>query len=223
MMPRLLLLALFLIITGCSNVLRSGLMNDSSIQLPPNHEKTIYVQVRNTSENLQVTPTDFATRLSAKGYQVVVDPQQAAYWLQTQVVYCHKPGDGVTPEAIAKSGFGSGLGSGGIPLLSVGGGDVMSSLKAQNAMMAQSLQSMKAMIIQLSRGGGSPPKPEGIAYLCVADVLVTERGKGVPVAGEQLKTYKMRSVAHVLQKDVNVEEATSILRNKFSTGITGLF
>ena len=76
MIRRLLLLALFLIITGCSNVLRSGLMNDSSIQLPPNHEKTIYVQVRNTSENPQVTPTDFAPRLSAKGYQVVADPQK---------------------------------------------------------------------------------------------------------------------------------------------------
>lgn len=223
MMRRLLLLALFLIITGCSNVLRSGLMNDSSIQLPPNHEKTIYVQVRNTSENLQVTPTDFAPRLSAKGYQVVADPQQAAYWLQMQVVYCHKPGEDVTPEAIAKSGFGSGLGSGGTPIQSVGGGDMVSILKAQNSMMAQSLQSMKAMMAQLSRGGGSPPKPEGIAYLCVADVLVTERGKGVPAAGAQLKTYKMRTVAHVLQKDANVEEATSILRNKFSTGITGLF
>lgn len=60
MMRRLLLLALFLIITGCSNVLRSGLMNDTSILLPPNHEKTIYVQVRNTSENQLVTPTDLA-------------------------------------------------------------------------------------------------------------------------------------------------------------------
>jgi len=223
MMRRLLLLALILVTTGCSNILRSGLMNDTSIQLPANHEKTIYVQVRNTSENLQVTPTDFAPRLSAKGYQVVADPQQAAYWLQTQVVYCHKPGDDVTPEAIAKSGFGSGLGSGGTLLLSAGGGDLVSSLKAQNAMMAQTLQSVKAMLAQVNRGGGPPAKPEGIAYLCVADVLVTERGKGAPVAGAQLKTYKMRSVAHILQKDVNVEEATPILRNKFSTGITGLF
>jgi hypothetical protein len=89
--------------------------------------------------------------------------------------------------------------------------------------MAQTMQSMKAMMAQLNRGGGPPPKPEGIAYLCVADVLVTERGKGAPAAGAQLKTYKMRSVAHILQKDVNVEEATPILRNKFSTGITGLF
>ena len=86
------------------------------------------MQVRNTSENQQVTPTDLAPRLSAKGYQVVADPQQAAYWLQTQVVYCHKPGDDVTPETIAKSGFVSGLGSGGAPLQGADG-DLMSSLR----------------------------------------------------------------------------------------------
>lgn len=144
------------------------------------------MQVRNTSENQQVTQTDLAPRLSAKGYQVVADPQQAAYWPQTQVVYCHKPGDDVTPEAIAKSGFGSGLGSGGAPLQGAGG-DLLSSLKAQNAMMAQ-----------VSRGGGSPAKLERVAYLCVADVLVTERGKAAPATGAQLKTYKIRTVAHVL-------------------------
>jgi hypothetical protein len=57
----------------------------------------------------------------------------------------------------------------------------------------------------------------------VADVLVTERGKGAPAAGAQLKTYKIRTVAHVLQKDANIEKATPIFRNKFSTGITGVF
>jgi hypothetical protein len=81
----------------------------------------------------------------------------------------------------------------------------MSSLKAQNAMMAH-----------VSRGGGSPAKLEKVAYLCVADVLVTERGKGAPAAGAQLKIYKIRTVAHVLQKDANIEEATPILRNNLA-------
>jgi len=37
------------------------------------------------------------------------------------------------------------------------------------------------------------------------------------------RTTKIRTVAHVLQKDANIEEATPILKNKFSTGITGVF
>ncbi len=222
---RLLLLSLIVMATGCSNVLRSGLMNDTSILLPPNNEKTIYVEARNTSENQNVTPTDLATRLSAKGYQVLADPQQAAYWLQTQVVYCHKAGEHVTPETVAKSGFGSGLGSGGTPLqtaVGTGANDMMTGLLGAMGGMPD----INAMMAQAMRGGGMgqpPPKPEGITYLCVADVLVTEWGKGAQVAAVQPKTYKMRSVAHVLQKDVNVEEATPILKEKFTTGITGPF
>ena len=222
---RLLLLSLIVMATGCSNVLRSGLMNDTSILLPPNNEKTIYVEARNTSENQNVTPTDLATRLSAKGYQVLADPQQAAYWLQTQVVYCHKAGEHVTPETVANSGFGSGLGSGGTPLqtaVGTGANDMMTGLLGAMGGMPD----INAMMAQAMRGGGMgqpPPKPEGITYLCVADVLVTEWGKGAQVAAVQPKTYKMRSVAHVLQKDVNVEEATPILKEKFTTGITGPF
>ncbi len=221
----LLFLILFFFTTGCRNVLRSGLMNDNSILLPPNNEKTIYVEARNTSENQNVTPTDLASRLSAKGYQVLADPQQAAYWLQTQVVYCHKAGEHVTPETAAKSGFGSGLGSGGTPLqtaVSPGANDMMGGLLGAMGGMPD----INAMMAQAMRGGGMgqpQPKPEGITYLCVADVLVTEWGKGAQGAAVQPKTYKMRSVAHVLQKDVNVEEATPILKEKFATGITGPF
>jgi hypothetical protein len=54
----LLLLILFLFPTGCSNVRRSGLMNDTSILLPPNNEKMMYVEAGNTSENQNVAPTD---------------------------------------------------------------------------------------------------------------------------------------------------------------------
>ncbi len=235
MTRRLLLLSLILTATGCSNVLRSGLMNDTSILLPPNNEKTIYVEARNTSENQNVTPTDLATRLKAKGYQVLSDPQQAAYWLQTQIVYCHKAGDHVTPETVAKSGFGSGLGSGGTPLhtaVGTGANDMMNGLvgamggKTGNLGSMGGMPDINAMMAQAMRGGGMgqpPPKPEGITYLCVADVLVTEWEKSAQLAAVLPKAYKMRSVAHVLQKDVNVEEATPILKEKFTTGITGPF
>ena len=90
---RMLLLVALLEMAGCSNVLRSGLVNDNSILLPPSAERSIYVQIRNTSENQAATPSDIPARLSAKGYRIVTDPLQAAYWLQTQVVYCHKAGE----------------------------------------------------------------------------------------------------------------------------------
>ena len=233
-----LLVGLFLM-TGCSNVLRSGLVNDTSILLPPSAARTIYVQIRNTSENQGATPSDIPARLSAKGYQVVKDPLEAAYWLQTQVVYCHKAGDGVRPETVAKAGFGAGIGSGGTPLANAGGLDMdaMSGMfggLAGSGMNAQAMRGMamgggampdiNAMMRMAMSGRGGypgmtqPQQSEDITYLCVADVLVTEQGKN-----NQPRIYKMRSVAHVLQKKLNIEEATPIVRDKFGASITGAF
>ncbi|MCC6966887.1 MAG: hypothetical protein IT391_11490 [Nitrospira sp.] len=228
-----------LTLTGCSNVLRSGLVNDGSILLPPSAEWTIYVQIRNTSENQTATPTDIPSRLKTKGYQVVADPMEAAYWLQTQVVYCHKAGDGVRPEAVAKAGFGAGIGSGGTPLANAGGFDMDAmggmfagmpggGLNAQAmramAMGGGGMPDMNAMMRMAMSGRGGypgmaqPQQNDDVTYLCVADVLVTERGKNSPA-----RSYKMRSVAHVLQKHLNIEEATPIVRDKFNASITGPF
>ncbi len=233
-----LLVGLFLI-TGCSNVLRSGLVNDTSILLPPSAARTIYVQVRNSSENQGATPSDIPARLIAKGYRVVHDPLDAAYWLQTQVVYCHKAGEGVKPESVAKAGFGAGIGSGGMPLANVGGLDMdaMGGMFPGMAGGGMNIQAMRGMAMggggmpdinammrmaMSGRGGypgmAQPQQSEDITYLCVADVLVTEQGKN-----NQPRLYKMRSVAYVLQKKLNIEEATPIVREKFGASITGAF
>ena len=221
-----------LMVTGCSNVLRSGLVNDTSILLPPSAARTIYVQIRNTSENQVATPTDIPSRLKAKGYQVVTDPLEAAYWLQTQVVYCHKAGEGVKPETVAKSGFGAGIGSGGTPLANAGGldmeamGGMFSGMNAQamRAMGGGGMPDVNAMMRMAMSGRGGypgmaqPQQSDDVIYLCVADVLVTEQ-----VKNSLPRTYKMRSVAHVLQKHLNIEEATPIVRDKFGASITGAF
>lgn len=225
-----LLLASLCVITGCSNVLRSGLVNDTSILLPPSAERTIYVQIRNTSENQAVTPADIPARLSAKGYHVVKDPLEASYWLQTQVVYCHKAADGVKPEMVAKAGFGAGIGSGGTSLANADGLDLdaMGGMNVQAmralAMGSGGMPDVNAMMRMTMSGRGGypgmaqPQHSEDVTYLCVADVLVTEQDKN-----SRPRMYKMRSVAHVLQKKLNIEEATPIVRDKFGASITGAF
>jgi hypothetical protein len=180
------------------------------------------------------TPADIPARLIAKGYHVVNDPLEAAYWLQAQVVYCHKAGDRVTPETVAKAGFGAGIGSGGTPLANAGGldmeamGGMFAGMNAQAlrgmAMGGDAMPDLNAMMRMAMSGRGGypgmtqPSQSEDILYLCVADVLVTEQAKG-----KAARTYKMRSVAHVLQKKLNIEEATPIVRDKFGASITGAF
>ena len=74
------------------------------------------------------------------------------------------------------------------------------------------------------------PKEDGVIYLCVADVQITDRkmGKtiGQPVVGQSAsgpKVQQMRTVGHVRQKDLDIPEATPIIQEKVSTGIAGLF
>jgi hypothetical protein len=43
------LVTLLTLVTGCSNVIRSGLMNSNTIFLDPNTNRNIYTQLRNVS------------------------------------------------------------------------------------------------------------------------------------------------------------------------------
>jgi len=225
--------------TGCSNIIRAGLMNSNTIFLDPNTNRTVYLQLRNTSENQQIMLNDIQTKLTAKGYQIMKDPGQANYWIQAKVIYCHRAADSVTPESVAKGGFGAGISSGGatmvsatstggvagmfggIPMGNTGGMDI-------NAMMRM------AMAGRGMQGGfpgmQPPPKEEGETYLCIVDVQITDRkiGKpiGQPMAGQETgvpKVQQMRTVGHVRQKDLDIPEATPIIADKLSTGIAGLF
>jgi hypothetical protein len=212
---------------GCSNIVRSGLLNSNSVMMPPGMERTVYVHTGNLSENQQVSLDGIAGHLNAKGYQVMNDPAQAHYWLQAHVVYCHKAKQGITPETVAQTGFGAGIGSGGTalpsatPFMFAGGGGQMQ-MPDMNAMMsmAMSMGGMGGM------GGMKQPPPEGVLYLCVADVLVTEQrapGKSAASVPSSAATYTMRSVGHVIQKELNIPEATPIIQNKLTMGIAGLF
>lgn len=225
------------LVTGCSNVIRSGLMNSNTIFLDPNTARTVYTQLRNTSENQLVTLNEVSNKLTTKGYQVVQDPEQANYWIQAKVIYCHKAADAVTPEAVAKAGPGAGISSGGTSMMAAGGdesGMGMAGMPNMGAMMRQ------AMAMSGGRGGFGgmsafpgmqpPPKEDGVTYLCVADVQITDRkiGKSIgrPTGGQASGSEKvqlMRMVGHVRQKSLDIPEATPIVQEKISTGIAGLF
>ncbi|TKB68828.1 MAG: hypothetical protein E8D52_07540 [Nitrospira sp.] len=238
-LPFTLLLVLLVLATGCSNVIRSGLMNSNTIFLDPSTNRAVYTQLRNASENQQVMLTDVNTKLAGKGYQLVQDPVQANYWIQAKMIYCHQAADGVTPEQVAKAGPGAGISSGGTVMTSAG------SMGDESGMGMAGMPDMSAMMRQamgMSGGGGGfsgmsgfsgmqpPPKEDGVTYLCVADVQITDRkiGKSIgrPTSGQSSageKVQLMRMVGHVRQKSLDIPEATPIVQEKIATGIAGLF
>lgn len=231
------ILFLLLLSTGCSNIIRSGLMNSNTIFLDPNTNRTVYTQLRNASENQQVTLNELNAKLTAKGYQLVKDPEQANYWIQAKVIYCHKAAESVTPESVAKAGAGAGISSGGTTMASAsdmsGGG-----MGAGMMGMGGGMPDINALMRQAMAGGGGfpgmqmqqAPKENGVTYLCVTDVQITDRkiGRtiGQPLTGQATsspKVQQMRMVGHVRQKDIDIPEATPIIQDKVSTGIAGLF
>ena len=113
----------------------------------------------------------------------------------------------------------------GMGAMPMGGG-----MPDMNVLMAQ------AMAMSGGRGGfpgmqmQQAPKEDGVTYLCVTDVQITDRkiGKplGHPTTGQATtgpKIQQMRMVGHVRQKDLDIPEATSIIQEKISTGIAGMF
>jgi hypothetical protein len=249
-----LMLLLLVLTTGCSNVIRSGLMNSNTVFLDPSMNRTAYLQLRNTSENQSVTLSEVQTKLTTKGYQLTTDPEQANYWIQAKVVYCHKAAEGVTPESVATANFGAGISSGGTAMVSpnsMGGdhtGKMMQGGMPLGGMMGMGampigggmpdMNAMMAQVMAMSGGrGGFPgmqmqqaPKEEGVTYLCVTDVQITDRKMGKPLAqptaGQattETRIQQMRMVGHVRQKDLDIPEATPIIQEKISTGIAGMF
>ena len=74
------------------------------------------------------------------------------------------------------------------------------------------------------------PKEDGVTYLCVSDVQITDRKMGQPLGHPTTgqvttgpKIQQMRMVGHVRQKDLDIPEATSLIQEKISTGIAGMF
>ena len=223
--------------TGCSNVIRSGLMNSNTVFLDPSMSRTAYLQLRNISENQNVTLSEIQSKLTTKGYQLTQDPEQANYWIQAKVVYCHKAAEGVTPESVAKANFGAGISSGGTAMVSA---NSMSGDQTGRAMPGgmPDINAMMAQVMAMSGGrGGFPgmqmqqaPKEEGVTYLCVTDVQITDRKMskplGQPTTGQATngpKVQQMRMVGHVRQKDLDIPEATPIIQEKITTGIAGMF
>ena len=69
-----------------------------------------------------------------------------------------------------------------------------------------------------------PPKEEGVTYLCVTDVQITDRKAGKTIGQPSgPKVQQMRMVGHVRQKDLDIPEATPIIQEKIATGIAGMF
>ncbi|EQC1489515.1 conjugal transfer complement resistance protein TraT [Klebsiella aerogenes] len=62
-----------------------------TIWLEPSNNRTVYLQIKNTSDkDMSGLQAKIASAVTAKGYQVVTNPDTAGYWIQTKVLKADK-------------------------------------------------------------------------------------------------------------------------------------
>jgi hypothetical protein len=218
------------------NIQDTDLITSNTFFLPPSAEKSIFVQARNSSDNQGMSLTDLASRLTAKGYVIVQDPDVAHYVVLANIVYCNITKPEMPVEAMVASGYGSGLGSsvmGGLSsLTSVASmaGPQGAVVGAAASMGLSAIQGIGSAVGSLFSGPSKPTMPDDVNYACVADLQVSEQGAIPSVQpadnlglATQPGIFQMRLGADVHQKKLDEAEATPLLQQKLSAAVAGNF
>jgi hypothetical protein len=219
------------------NIKDTDLITSNTFFLPPSTANTVFIQARNSSDNQEVSLTDLGARLTAKGYQIIDDPNAAHYVVLANIVYCNVTKPEMPVESIVASGYGGGLGSSmmsGLHSLTS-----MASMAGPQGMLAGTAADMGLSAIEgigsavgslFGSSSSAPKMPDDANYACVADIQITEQGAtlSVPV-GMKIETsqpsgvYQTRLAADVHQKKLDEKEATPLLQQKLSAAVAGNF
>ncbi len=213
------------------NIKDTDLISSNNFFLPPSTEKTVFIQARNSSDNQEVSFHDLSARISAKGYQVVNDPDRAHYVVLANIVYCNITKPEMPVEAMVASGYGSAFNS---ALGAMQGLTSMASMAGPYGAMGGAAASMGLSAIQgigdlFSSSSSAPKMPDDVNYACVADVQITEQvastlpGGMKTGTGQQAGVYQTRLAADVHQKKLDEAEATPLLQQKLSAAVAGNF
>ena len=194
-----------------------------TIWLEPSSEKTVYIQVKNTSDkdmsNLQ---TLLANDLSAKGYKVTSSPDSAYYWVQANVLKADKM-DLREAQGFLKTGYeGAAMGA------ALGAG-----ITAYN-----SNSSIAAGLI----GMAADAMVEDVNYTMVTDLQISERSKAKVTtdnvaalrqgtSGIKLQTssaqgdrakYQTRVVSNANKVNLKFEEAKPVLEAQLAKSVANI-
>jgi len=227
-----------LVLSGCSAMgtaikkrnLDVKTQMSQTVWLEPSSEKTVYIQIRNTSDkDMSDLQTLLAQDLRAKGYNVTSSPDSAYYWIQANVLKAEKmdlrQAQGLLSTGYEGAATGAALGAGITAYNSTSGGAILGvGLAAGLAGMAAD-----AMV-------------EDTNYTMVTDLQISERSKaavttdnvaalrqgnsGVKVQtsseeGNRMK-YQTRVVSNANKVNLKFEEAKPVLEAQLAKSVAGI-
>ena len=200
-------------------------------------DRTIFVQVRNTSDQSAVDPAaEVTAALTQKGYRVVSDPSTARYYLQANVLYAGKSSR-TAAESFLAGGYGGAVGGALVGLTLGAATSGPNGLSGRNTAMAGLLGGFAETV--------SGALVRDVYITVVTDVQIKERlaqGKvaqassshevrqGTSGAERQsfsdqvdMRTYQTRVVSTANQVNLEFGQAAEPLRNGLVRVLSGLF
>lgn len=230
-------------LTGCSAVHTAVTKRHLDVQtkmsetifLEPTAERTVYLQLRNTStEQEMVVEPKLRQALQNKGVVISNNPDTAHYWIQINIRSVGKMNLRDTENAL-QSGYGAGaLGAaaaaGAVAYNSSSEGTVFGLAligalagAAADAMIEDTNYTMITDLQIVERA----PAPDGVAVITKENAFLTQGTSG---AKEQFSTsrgnrykYQTRIVSNANQVNLDFNDAKPVLEAQLANSLAGLF
>jgi len=233
-------LASVVALSGCSAVttavkkrnLEVKTQMSETIWLDPvsQQQKTVFVQVRNTTDKSIDIVNALSDKLASKGYEVVQDPDAAHYWIQTNILKLDKM-DLREAQGFLSSGYGAGISGAALGALATG------AFTSRNSSLAA------GGLIGATVGLVADAMVEDVNYSMITDVQIVEKTDKQVQTTEQAniksgsssstqttltttdnkKRFQTRILSNANQVNLEFEEAKPALIDGLTTSISGVF
>ncbi|QOV66462.1 complement resistance protein TraT [Kosakonia pseudosacchari] len=201
-----------------------------TIWLEPAKDKTVFVQVRNTSDkDMSELQPQIVSELTAKGYRVTSSPDAAYFWVQANVLKADKM-DLRQTQGFLSSGY-----EGGATAAALGAGITAYNSSSAGATLGVGLASGLV-------GLAADAMVEDVNYTMVTDLQISERSKATVTtanlaalkqgsSGIKVQTsidmgnrakYQTRIVSNANKVNLKFEEAKPILEKQLAKSIAGI-
>lgn len=169
----------------------------------PNSQKTVFISVKNNTEEEVYIASSLKSRLSESGYKVFNSADKAHYVLQTNVLQIGKMSASASSTALG-GGFGSALAG------ATAGAAVGTLTNSSNGIIAGGLS---GGVIGLA----ADALVKDVSYTMITDVQITEH------KAKSLKRYRTRIISSANQVNLKFKDAKPLLEKGLVKAISGIF
>ncbi|MBI5562106.1 MAG: complement resistance protein TraT [Deltaproteobacteria bacterium] len=247
-LKKLIILAVLLICSGCAAMqvalekkdlkVETRMSDTIFLDMEEQRERTVFVDIKNTSgKEIDIT-TPIAQRLQSKGYRLSANPQGAGYILQCNMLYVDKT-DPSAARAALMSGYGSSIMAGAASGAVIGSYGKTGIGSIVGAVRGFGIGALAADLGETVSGA----LVKDVSYMVVIDMMISvktsdaveqveqsdlKQGKGAKIqqtikGSTNRKKYQARVVSTANQVNLSMEEALPTLTEGIARSIAGVF